>query len=664
MSMPSMNVVSPQGQPMPNSQPPTMTSYPTVSSSPMLPTGHHGGGTVMVSTATNVTPCSTPNTSNTLIQGPPQASTGYMAGGTGPTQTYHIFLPTSQPQVAPYGLPTGGLLQPAPAIPGYPMSGYFNIGMMPQATEWLQPNYKSSNRGNHSSNYKGRGRGGRGGPSNDRNTPVGSNGPPQGSFAPTNSYQPYQQTVAQLPYSQYQGGGQQQYGQRRQNHNSWETSSQHSNSSQKKFSSSSSSGHDSGSGVVPGVGVVSPQAAPRLVQQPVAVQYAPQPATQFLPQSAVHPHHQARPSIPKDDFQGGVGGQYQPYHHQGHQQRNLPDTIQTKEYVSKRGRGGRGGSSRGGRDDMSGGGGGYNSTRGSHNAGAPPGGAPARNVVYHQGRHNSGGGPGGVMPGPQDVTSPQPRPEPPRPAPEFNMETNDFPALPGAPAPPPAADPTRFLDVVKGTAKIKLDDDQEVLAEDLCNSIYEESGGQRASIPDIGSDAVAGAIISPKSRSKNPSVSETPVVSVERTATEEEVVVMAPLVNGEVKTNAKASVPVVSINANSDRDSGSISPRQQSLDSGQKLTYAQIIQKKKEAAEALERERAAAAAAGQTLETKGNKDEKVEKTVEAESGMAKEGASEGEVDQGGQHAPVERQDSRSKHRPLAKASSGGGVGPK
>ena len=78
------------------------------------------------------------------------------------------------------------------------------------------------------------------------------------------------------------------------------------------------------------------------------------------------------------------------------------------------------------------------------------------------------------------------------------METNDFPALPGAPAPPPAADPTRFLDVVKGTAKIKLDDDQEVLAEDLCNSIYEESGGQRASIPDIGSDAVAGAIISPK----------------------------------------------------------------------------------------------------------------------------------------------------------------------
>jgi len=604
----------------------------------------------MVSTATTGTPCSTPNTSNTLIQGPPQASTGYMAGGTGPTQTYHIFLPTSQPQVAPYGLPTGGLLQPAPAIPGYPMSaGYFNIGMMPQATEWLQPNYKSSNRGNHNSNYKGRGRGGRGGPSNDRNTPVGSSGPPQGSFAPTNSYQPYQQTVAQLPYSQYQGG-QQQYGQRRQNHNNWETSSQHSNSSQKKFSSSSSSGHDSGSGVVPGVGVVSPQAAPRLVQQPVAVQYAPQPATQFLPQSAVHPHHQPRPSLPKDDFPGGVG-QYQPYHH--HQPRNLPDTIQTKEYVSKRGRGGRGGSSRGGRDEMSGG---YNnSSRGAHTAGAPPGGAPARNVVYHQGRHNSGGGPGGVIPGPQDVTAPQPRPEPPRPAPEFNMETNDFPALPGAPAPPPAADPTRFLDVVKGTAKIKLDDDQETLPEELCNSLYED--GQRASMPEIGNDS--SAVLSPKSRSKSSSVSETPVVSVERSGGEEEVVaVAAPLVNGEVKMNSKSSVPVVSINANTDRESGSVSPRQQSLDSGQKLTYAQIIQKKKEAAEALERERAAAAAAGQPLEPKGTKDEKAEKTVEVDVGAVKEATTEAKADHG--HAVVERQDSRSKHRPLAKAASGGG----
>jgi hypothetical protein len=229
------------------------------------------------------------------------------------------------------------------------------------------------------------------------------------------------------------------------------------------------------------------------------------------------------------------------------------------------------------------------------------------------------------------------------------METNDFPALPGAPAPPPAADPTRFLDVVKGTAKIKLDDDQETLPEELCNSLYED--GQRASMPEIGNDS---AVLSPKSST----VSETPVVSVERSGGEEEVVaVAAPLVNGELKMNSKSSVPVVSINANTERESGSVSPRQQSLDSGQKLTYAQIIQKKKEAAEALERERAAAAAAGQPLETKGTKDEKAEKTVEADVGAAKESTTEAKADHG--HAVVERQDSRSKHRPLAKAASGG-----
>ena len=164
------------------------------------------------------------------------------------------------------------------------------------------------------------------------------------------------------------------------------------------------------------------------------------------------------------------------------------------------------------------------------------------------------------------MTAPQPRPEPPRPAPEFNMETNDFPALPGAPAPPPAADPTRFLDVVKGTAKMKLDDDQETLTEELCHSLYEDNG-QRASMPEIGNDS--SAVLSPKSRSKSSSVSETPVVSVERSTGggEEEVVAVAavPLVNGEVKMNSKSSVPVVSINANTDRESGSISPRQQSL---------------------------------------------------------------------------------------------------
>ena len=548
-----MALVSPPG-PLPNSQPSPGPGGAPHPASTFLPTGHHGGGTVMVSTATTGTPCSTPNTSNTLIPGPPQASTGspYMAPGPA-TQTYHIFLPTSQPgmsaQVTPYGLPTGGLLQPAPAIPGYPgMQGYFNIGMLPQTADWLQPNYKSSSRGGHGSGgYKGRGRGGRGGGGGtDRNTPVGSANP-QASFAPTNSYQGYQQAVSQLPYSQYQAPAQQ-YPARRHSHNNWETSSQHSNSSQKKFSSSSSSGHDSGGGV-PGVPVVAPQ-TPRLVQQPVQVQYQPAPAAQFLPQQAAHLHHAPRPALAKEqEFPGQPVGQYQ-YHHQ-HQPR-MQDTIQTKEYVNKRGRGGRGGSSRG-RDD------GYNSVpRGGHTAPGPQV-VPARNVVYHQGRHNSGGGPGGVIAGPQDVVAPQPRPEPPRPAPEFNMETNDFPALPGAPAPAPSAEPSRFLEVVKGTAKMKLEDDQEGLPEDLCPALYEE--GPRPAVQEVPNDTAA--LLSPKSRSKNSSVSETPVVSVDRTEVEE--VPAAPLVNGEVKAAAKAAVPVVSINAAAERESGSVSPRQQSL---------------------------------------------------------------------------------------------------
>ena len=100
------------------------------------------------------------------------------------------------------------------------------------------------------------------------------------------------------------------------------------------------------------------------------------------------------------------------------------------------------------------------------------------------------------------------------------------------------------------------------MPEELCNSLYED--GQRASMPEIGNDS--SAVLSPKSRSKSSSVSETPVVSVERSGGEEEVVaVAAPLVNGEVKMNSKSSVPVVSINANTDRESGSVSPRQQSL---------------------------------------------------------------------------------------------------
>ena len=103
--------------------------------------------------------------------------------------------------------------------------------------------------------------------------------------------------------------------------NNWETSSQHSNSSQKKFSSSSGSSETNlnlSSTVAPGPQIT---VTPRLVQQPLPA---------------------------------GYQGQYRqetPYYHQP---RPGQDNIQSKEFVpTKRGRGGRGGSSRG-RDDMSG----------------------------------------------------------------------------------------------------------------------------------------------------------------------------------------------------------------------------------------------------------------------------------------------------------------------
>merc|ERR1719480_693740 len=93
MAMPGMSVLSPQGQPMQNSA--SNATY-TVSSATMMPSGHHSGGTVMVSTSTTATPSSTPNTT---IMGagvgpsPSQAAAGphYITQGGGGTQTYHIF---------------------------------------------------------------------------------------------------------------------------------------------------------------------------------------------------------------------------------------------------------------------------------------------------------------------------------------------------------------------------------------------------------------------------------------------------------------------------------------------------------------------------------------------------------------------------------------------
>jgi len=311
--------------------------------------------------------------------------------------------------------------------------------------------------------------------------------------------------------------------------------------------------------------------------------------------------------------------------------------------------------------------------------GVPSGGAAAFGTC--RGAGAGPGGPGGVN---LAEAVPPPRPEPPRPAPEFNMKANDFPSLPGVPDPAPAAEPSRFLDVVKGTSKMKLDDDQDTLPDDFiqddCSDEVRAPGNEAA---------VEAASVSPKPRSKNPSVSETPVVSIERqslspsedvTSPPHEGLVSPPLVNGEVKTASGKGGQAIN-----ERDSGSISPRQQSLDvSGQKLTYAQIIQKKKEKEAKEAAERAAKEAEENHSEQSGKgktEDKSGAVSAASESDPAASAAkTETEAPEppaaapaaGAQpapapaHAPVERQDSRQGgkhgggHARLAKTNSSGG----
>lgn len=337
----------------------------------------------MVSTATTVTPASTPNTNTTIIGAGAGPSTGtpggaggggggqhYISQGGGQTQTYHIFLPTSQGHQVSQYFP-GGLLQTA--MPGYHVAGpggpYFTNfinPMLPAAnSEFFQANVKSSSRGGGGghNNYKTRGgRGGRGGAggNSERNTPggatsTGSHSTPQQTYPPQGyqaGYNPAHTGPAQ-PFPGYPAAaGQPQWNKNNGNRNppghtnNWETSSQHSNSSQKKFSSSSGSSETSLS--------MTSTVTPRLVQQQLAGGYP----AQF--------RHEA------------------PYYHQP---RASLENIQSKEFVpTKRGRGGRGGSSRGREGaEMTG----YNSNpRPGGQAGLPP----QRNAthVYHQPRqHNN-----------------------------------------------------------------------------------------------------------------------------------------------------------------------------------------------------------------------------------------------------------------------------------
>ena len=132
------------------------------------------------------------------------------------------------------------------------------------------------------------------------------------------------------------------------------------------------------------------------------------------------------------------------------------------------------------------------------------------------------------------------------------MKANDLPSLPGVQDPTPASEPSRFLDVVKGTAKMKLDDDQETLPDDFLQDDVDEP---RSVVTENASEAASS--VSPRPRSKNSSVSETPVVSVERSG-------MSPTDPGVVE-DGLVSPPLVNGDVKNERDSGSISPRQQSL---------------------------------------------------------------------------------------------------
>ena len=93
------------------------------------------------------------------------------------------------------------------------------------------------------------------------------------------------------------------------------------------------------------------------------------------------------------------------------------------------------------------------------------GGGPPRQSFAPRG--NNVGGSGSGPPGEPVPPSPKPEAKPP---PEFNMKTNDFPALPGSrDAPARRGDEDRaFLEVVKGTGKMRFEDDEGVsVAEDV-----------------------------------------------------------------------------------------------------------------------------------------------------------------------------------------------------
>jgi len=235
-------------------------------------------------------------------------------------------------------------------------------------------------------------------------------------------------------------------------------------------------------------------------------------------------------------------------------------------------------------------GGGGSSTRGRSNdeymptgrGGGMMGGPPRQSFAPRS--SNVGGGP-------QEPAPPPPKIET-KPPPEFNMKTNDFPALPGSLDTPArrGEEDRAFLAVVKGTGKLRLEDDDVM------------SGGEEGE-GDVEHHAPAAPVVvnnvdeSSHKQSNFRSTERSSSVSESAAAVEEPAAasVDIPLVNGDVKPaveskskpvaatgDAKPKTPVVSINA-TDRE-GAISPRATS--DGQKLTYAQMIRAREAAAQA------------------------------------------------------------------------------
>lgn len=262
-----------------------------------------------------------------------------------------------------------------------------------------------------------------------------------------------------------------------------------------------------------------------------------------------------------------------------------------EDYISAGGGGG-GGGGRGG--SLTAGGPPRNST------GFPPRGGPLQagemglaSASAAQSRIGSGG-------------EPAPRAQP---APEFNMMTNDFPALPGSRETGPAGgqEPRGFLEVVKGTAKLRLEDHE--LGGEAAYSGSSGGGGggsgggkeeDTPEPPSAGGDKRSAATpdyqdeISSHNkphaghrhgeRSKSSSLSEPngghsgQEQQQHHHHHEPEPLLM---VNGDIRPGGKT--PVVSINSLPADREGAVSPRSFTMDANQKLTYAQMMKRERQA---------------------------------------------------------------------------------